>query len=489
MGVDKRGVLIDGVPLLVRAVEALWAVTDELLVVTAGPDDEVTVRGLLATGRARERPVTWLHDHRRDHGPVAGIEAALAGATHDVVIVVAGDHPAVVPGVLARLTATLRHTSRAEVCALVTSAGPQPLVAAYRPAAVLPVVRALLDRGERRASELLRHLEVCGLTLEETRALDPAGLTALDVDTPGDLTRLRGVLALAGGPTRPADQTQPSLPIARTRQVHRISSVGRVTRRSHDTVVVEEPLEIRAAGPGQPATTLVTTLRTPGHDAELAAGWLFAEGLVTPEDTLTFEIGDPLELARPDDQLTVRIARPVDLTSVAHRHAAATASCGVCGRAAIDELAARCTPVPPSALAAPVPFTTLGGLPSRVRAAQPVFAATGGLHAAALATLNGDLVAVREDVGRHNALDAVIGSRVLVRAVPLHGHLGVLSGRVGFELVAKAATAGLPVLAAVGAPTDLAIRTAERLGVTLVGFLREDGGNIYTHPHRIDLER
>jgi FdhD protein len=256
-----------------------------------------------------------------------------------------------------------------------------------------------------------------------------------------------------------------------------------------DRVVAEEPLEIRACGPGQAPVTLLTTLRTPGHDLDLAAGWLFSEGLLAPGELAGADTGDPLALARPEDQLTVRVTRTVDPDAGAHRHTVATASCGVCGRASIDELALRCTPVAADALTdPPVSWSLIASLPARLRRSQPVFSATGGLHATGLFDASGALVVLREDVGRHNALDAAIGARVRAGAVPLDDCVGVLSGRVGFELVAKAAVAGLPVLAAVGAPTDLAIRTAERFGITLVGFVRDGAGNAYSHPHRLRLD-
>jgi FdhD protein len=278
-----------------------------------------------------------------------------------------------------------------------------------------------------------------------------------------------------------------------TEQHHRPVRVVRVAgehgRVEHDRVVVEEPLEIRACGPDQAPVTLVTTLRTPGHDLDLAVGWLFTEGLLAPGDLRRAETGDPVTMSYPDDRLTLHLARSVDPTAGARRHAAATASCGVCGRASIDELALRCAPIADDALTdPPLPWHLLAALTARLRDSQQVFATTGGLHATGIFDRSGDLVVLREDVGRHNALDAAIGERVRAGEVPLRECVGVLSGRIGFELVVKAVAAGLPVLAAVGAPTDLAIRTAERFGLTLVGFLRDGGGNVYTHPHRLRVD-
>jgi FdhD protein len=191
---------------------------------------------------------------------------------------------------------------------------------------------------------------------------------------------------------------------------------------------------------------------------------------------------------RPHHQLRGVLTRAPDVGAATERHATATASCGVCGRASIDELGARAAVVPHDAPELPVPWSLLVRLPDQVRDQQRVFAATGGLHATAITRPDGEVVVLREDVGRHNALDAAIGACVQAGSVPLHHHLGVLSGRIGFELVAKAAMAGLPLVAAVGAPTDLAVRTAERFGITLVGFLRGGTGNVYSHPHRVDQD-
>jgi FdhD protein len=461
MGSDKRELAVGGVPLLARAVAAVQAVTDDVQIVV-GSDDDTTRLATLVAGLPGPPP-TWRRDVRPDHGPLAGIEAALSDAAADVVLVLAGDHPQAVPSVLQALVDLLRSQPEASAAALGDDRGPQPLVAAYRRTA-LPTVRALLDGGERRATRLLDHIDTVVLEPSRWRALDPSGATATDLDTPEDVTAVVERRATTVTATR-------------------ISPAGRqpVT----DRVVAEEPLEIRACGPGQDPVVVTTTLRTPGHDVELAVGWLFAEGLLAPGDLDDVRLGDPHALARPDDQLTLHLRRPLDLAAVVARHTMATASCGVCGRASIDELAGRTRPVPRDVPDQPLPWSVVTALPDRVRDAQTVFASTGGLHAAALADADGRVVTVREDVGRHNALDAAIGAHVLAGDVPL-GHLvGLLSGRAGFELVAKAAVAGLPVLAAVGAPTDLAIRTAERLGITLVGFLREAAGNVYTHPHRV----
>jgi FdhD protein len=251
-----------------------------------------------------------------------------------------------------------------------------------------------------------------------------------------------------------------------------------------DRVVGEDPLEIRAAGPGQAPVAVAVTMRTPGHEDELAIGFLRTEGLIEGPEVLRVESGDPASMNQPDDQITVRLAKPFDASRVAERHFVATASCGICGKASIDEVAIRTAPIPEGPI---VSRAVVIALPNLLRAAQRAFDETGGLHAAGLFTPTGELLAIREDVGRHNALDKLVGSQVIAKALPLNERVLVVSGRVSFEIVQKAAVVGVPIICAVSAPSDLAIETADRLGVTLVGFLRGDGFNVYSHDERIDL--
>ena len=251
-----------------------------------------------------------------------------------------------------------------------------------------------------------------------------------------------------------------------------------------DRVVGEEPLEIRAAGPGQEPVAVAVTMRTPGFEDELAVGFLRTEGLVEGPEVLRIERGDPAEMNQPDDRVTVHLARAFDASVVAQRHFVATASCGICGKASLDEVAIRSDPLPPGPV---VQRSAILALPDLLRAAQRAFDQTGGLHAAGLFTAAGELLAVHEDVGRHNALDKLVGSQVLAKTMPLHERVLMVSGRVSFEIVQKAAVAGIPIVCAVSAPSDLAVEAADRLGVTLVGFLRGDGFNVYAHDERIDL--
>jgi FdhD protein len=249
-----------------------------------------------------------------------------------------------------------------------------------------------------------------------------------------------------------------------------------------DTVATEEPMEIRVGGSGQEAKAVAVTMRTPGGDYELAAGFLFTEGLVGPGEVRRVAYCDDLG---DDEQrynvVTVTLDRPFD-HDVLRRNFFATSSCGICGKAALDDVEVRCAPV---AAGTRVPSGVLVALPDALRAKQRVFDRTGGLHAAGLFTPAGQLITLREDVGRHNAVDKVIGEQLLAGRVPLADHVLQVSGRASFEIVQKAAVAGIPVVSAVSAPSSLAVDAAERLGLTLVGFVRDGRCNVYAHPERV----
>jgi FdhD protein len=251
-----------------------------------------------------------------------------------------------------------------------------------------------------------------------------------------------------------------------------------------DVLATEEPMEIRLAAPGVAAAPVVVTMRTPGHDFELAAGYLAAEGLVGPGDIsrVSYCASPGLRPEERNNVVTVELDVP-PRAEPPRRTALATAACGVCGRSSLAELELRgCTAVAPGPVIAQ---STLCALPGRLRAAQTVFARTGGLHAAGLATPDGKFVCVREDVGRHNAVDKVIGWAVLGGHFPLDGHLLVVSGRAGYEIVQKALGARIPLITAIGAPSSLAVDLAQQFGITLVGFVRENRFVAYTEVERI----
>jgi FdhD protein len=263
-------------------------------------------------------------------------------------------------------------------------------------------------------------------------------------------------------------------------------------------VVTEEPLEIRIAGPRQDADPVVVTMRTPGDDFELAAGFVCSERLTYPSRIAAVGYCDAV---RDDPDLrynTVTVSlRHIWVPSGMPRLFGASASCGVCGKASIDEIALDCDVVAPGP---PLPGTVVSAMPDRLRSTQKAFDRTGGLHAAGLFDAAGDLLCAREDVGRHNAVDKVIGCQVL-KGVFRTADAGtdgpgakpagcglMVSGRVSFEIVQKAAVAGIGAVCAVSAPTSLAVKLANRLGVGLACFVRGGSFNVYTHPERFDFD-
>jgi FdhD protein len=259
-------------------------------------------------------------------------------------------------------------------------------------------------------------------------------------------------------------------------------AAGATERARQDEVAIEEPLEIRVAG-----EALAVTMRTPGHDHELAAGLLLSEGIVSSAD----QLGSIAHCGRPGDDdwgnvIEVSAAPGCVLEpeaqSRARRGTLTSSACGVCGRKTIDDLVARSGPVDSSARVA---RRGLAGIGDRLRTRQPAFERSGGLHAAGLCTLEGELLLVREDIGRHNAVDKIVGRLLLDRALPASDRLLVVSGRASFEIVQKAVAAGIVAVAAISAPSSLAIATAARAGVLLCGFCRGEGFNVYAGRDRL----
>jgi FdhD protein len=265
------------------------------------------------------------------------------------------------------------------------------------------------------------------------------------------------------------------------RPVVRITPTGTITR--PDVVAAEEPLELRVGG-----RALAVTMRTPGDDVELAHGFLLSEGVIGGRDDV--EIARFCAGKGPDGQNTYNV---LDVTLApgvpapdpgVERNFYTTSSCGVCGKAALDAVRLK-TRYPPTGDPSTVTAGVLAELPTTLRERQRVFDTTGGLHAAGLFTPTGEPLVVREDIGRHNAVDKVLGWAVLNDRIPLGGTVLMVSGRASFELVQKAAMAGIPVLAAVSAPSSLAVDLAVEQGITLAGFVRDGAMNLYAHPHRI----
>ena len=259
-----------------------------------------------------------------------------------------------------------------------------------------------------------------------------------------------------------------------------IVRVGSGSERREDRVSVEEPLEIRVG-----AETLAVTMRTPGEDFDLAAGWLVTEGIVRrPEDIVRME--HCRETRSPEEEGNVVIVRtaepPGKATERARRILLTSSSCGLCGKGSIESLRGR---FPPVTSTARTTGAVLRRLPEALRAAQPEFAQTGGLHAAGIFTLEGEPLAVREDIGRHNATDKAIGSLFRQGRLPLSEHILAVSGRASFEIVQKALAAGIPIVAAVSAPSSLAVELARESGMALAGFLRDGGFNLYAGEERL----
>jgi FdhD protein len=240
-----------------------------------------------------------------------------------------------------------------------------------------------------------------------------------------------------------------------------------------DLLAVEEPLEFRLGG-----KTISITMRTPGHDPELAAGFLFTEGIVQGPHQIR-------DIQASKNSITVLLNPDVEIDfERLQRNFYTTSSCGVCGKASIEALRIQGCPVLPRSSAA-VEAAVIHHLPQAQRDEQAVFERTGGLHAAALFDFQGNLILLREDVGRHNAVDKLIGAELLAGRTPLCDKLLLVSGRASFELTQKALMAGIPILAAVGAPSSLAVETAQRFNMTLLGFVRDGRFNIYSGASRI----
>lgn len=260
---------------------------------------------------------------------------------------------------------------------------------------------------------------------------------------------------------------------------------GSAVRQRRDDLATEEPLEIRLTAPDGARKTVAITMRTPGHDFELAAGFLNGEGLAGPGDiaSIAYCTDEDLPPEARYNTVTVRLRGPLPDLPALDRHFLTSSACGVCGSASLDALRDRCAAVPAGRLR--LTPSQLYGLPGALRAAQGVFGKTGGLHAAGLFTADGTLTAAREDVGRHNAVDKLVGWASLGGRLPLAEHVLVVSGRASYEIMQKALAAGVPVVCAVSAPSSLAVELAREFGLTLVGFLREERCNVYAGAERV----
>ncbi len=274
---------------------------------------------------------------------------------------------------------------------------------------------------------------------------------------------------------------------SKTRARVRVFEDGRARVRP-DSLATEEPMEIRLVAGGETRTVAVT-MRTPGADFELAAGFLYGEGVVRSREDIekiSYCVSADVDVEQQYNIVSVRLrkGREYDLRPL-ERHFFTSSACGVCGKASLDQLELRGCPVMPPG--PEVSAETICSLPAKLREAQGLFEATGGLHAAALFDVEGNLVALREDVGRHNATDKLIGWALLEGRLPLSEHVVLVSGRSSYEILQKCLTAGAPIVCAISAPSSLAVDVAKQFGMTLVGFLRGKRFNIYNGADRVRI--
>ncbi len=434
-GSDKALALLDGKPLILHALGPFHALAGPAIAVVDRPD---RLAGL-------ELPVVV--DAQPLRGPAHGLLTALRHRGQGWLWLAPCDVLGVQPSWLDALAAHAQAGRRAVAW---RDAHWQPLPSLWHTDALPQVEHALAD-----GRDALWQL------------LDDVG--AQPVALPAEWSQLRRI------DTQDAlRQVQRERLAVCTRAVTQVR--GAVTTRTLDALAIEAPLQVGVAQ-GALTRNLGVTLRTPGDDVELAVGLAFSEGALRLP-------GDVLRADATPDAVTLQLGPGAPPPVEAHaRVRIASAACGACGKAELDV-----TDVISQVASADlrVPLSLLQTLPDVLRLRQTGLAATGALHAAGLFAADGTLLDVREDVGRHNAVDKLLGAAFLAGRLPLHDHVLVLSGRVAFELVQKAALAGLPVIVAVGAPSSLAVEVAEKAGITVLGFVRPERANVYTHPQRLD---
>lgn len=388
--------------------------------------------------------VARLVDETPGLGPLGGLRSALAASEASFLLVLAVDLPKMEAAFLADLL------DRGAGAAPRTDRGWEPLAALYPRAELRTLVEEFLAAGNRRLQDLLDEAAARGW-IEAVPVAESGRTLFANLNTAEDLAEIE------------AGEHDEAVAIDRYR-----TSSGSV--RVTDRVAAEEPLAIRVNGAG-----VAVTMRTPGHDDELATGFLLTEGVIRSAD----EIAEIAHCPEVDPEgvgntLDVRLRAETDLSRLT-RHVFTSSSCGVCGKATIESVFGSFPPVEQRELPDPA---LLLSLPAKLRAAQETFDRTGGLHASALFDRAGNLLLLREDVGRHNALDKVIG-HALLRGTSLDDTILLVSGRVSFELMQKALAARIPVVAGISAPSSLAVKLARESGQGLVGFLRERGFNVY----------
>lgn len=447
MGQDKAWLLWQGEPLAKRQLRVLAETGAAWLMVSCREEQEFTESGEWLMHGADLMVFDPLNT---DEGPLGGIVRCLQ--TIDLpLLVLAVDMPHMTAGFL--LDRLLAPFDGDQGLVFRGAHGFEPLAAIYPPT-MLPLLEAALQAGK------------LGLQAIIAEAVQRGMMKVLDMQ-PSDEAFFRNV-------NTPADIAEDKF--AAAVQMIRVQRGG-VPESSDDLVAREEPLEIRVKG-----RNVAVVMRTPGHDRELAAGFLFSEGVVQRCDQILDIIKCPGTGRSKGNIVDVLVGdAEVDWDSLT-RHVFSASSCGLCGKSSIDSVFQRFAPVTSEAKVSP---ELLWSLADKVRAAQATFTKTGGLHACAIFDLEGKLIVLREDVGRHNALDKILGYALLHDLLPFDQHILFLSGRVSFEMMQKALAAGVPILSAISAPSSLAVQFADESNQTLVGFLRDPTLNVYTHSHRI----
>lgn len=472
MGRDKALLEVDGQPMAERALGILRALLQEVVLVAP-------MRPEYARWGAEVVP-----DLRPGSGPLGGLHAALKRAAGRPVFLLACDLPFVSVELVDHLLVSLdiRGTD-ASARFPVHQDRAQPLCGLYG-AGCLPIVERRLDRGELGIFGLLDSLDIDPVEIDTSLSWYRSDLLD-NINAPEDLARLE-----TDGDMSKEESTRPDLATRRSVVSMPVDRhVGGAVQRETDLLTIEEPLEIRVVveeGGKRVRHSIAVTMRTPGEDLELAAGFLVSEGVVhRRQDILQVEHCRSTSADAGDNVVDVQLAPSTrfDYVSLA-RNVITTSACGICGRASIESVQQICSLRPQGTFT--VQRQMLQRLLEVLEGSQPVFSRTGGLHAAALFNARGQLAVLREDVGRHNAMDKVVGSLLFEANLPASDSIVLVSGRASFELVQKALLAGIPILAAVGAPTSLAVELATEYGMTLLGFLRAERFNVYAGSERID---
>lgn len=430
LGQDKAFVHWRGAPLYAVQLRKLASLSPAQLFLSARPEQAFPE---VLSG------VTRIADDIPDLGPLGGLLAGLRASDAERVLVLAVDLPRMEESFLRELLAGKGGLVPR------SADGWEPLAGIYPRQSMLALLEAAADRGERRLQTILEEAAAAGVI--RAFPIEASARTNFEnLNTPDDLARLSAI---------PRDS---SVMVQRIRD-------GALAPAELDHVAIEEPLEIKVNG-----RNIAVTMRTPGHDEELAVGFLLTEGVLAD----TAEIED-ISSGNAENQIEVHLVKDPDFDKLT-RHVFTSSSCGVCGKATLDAVLQNLSPLPP--LAETVRWSVLTTLPAKLRQEQATFQRTGGLHASALFTFSGDLLVAHEDVGRHNALDKVIGRSFLDRR-DLRRSILLVSGRISFELMQKARAAGIPVVAGISAPSSLAVAFAKESGQVLLGFLREGTANLY----------